>query len=83
MGTSLDRFETENYGLCHGVRDHVHIELGDNGFSVCRSDQARIGDCLIEGIPDLGVATELTELLIGELEQKALEAQEKPGLVFG
>ncbi|MBF0190776.1 MAG: hypothetical protein HQL99_06440 [Magnetococcales bacterium] len=83
MNTGFDSFEMESYGLCSGVRDHVHIAMGDNGFSVCRNDQARIGDCLIEGIPDLGVAHELTEMLIGEMEQKALEAQQRPGLVFG
>ncbi|MBF0626645.1 MAG: hypothetical protein HQL91_00340 [Magnetococcales bacterium] len=83
MNTALDSYEMESYGLCNGVRNHVHIELGDNGFSVCRSDHARIGDCLFEGITDLGVAQELTELLIGEMEHKALVAQQQRGLVFG
>lgn len=83
MNIAINTLGTEDYGLCFGVRNHVHIELGENGYSVCRSDHAQVGDCFFDGIPDLGVAQELTDLLIGELEHKALEAQQRPGLVFG
>ncbi|MBF0126557.1 MAG: hypothetical protein HQM02_05020 [Magnetococcales bacterium] len=73
----------EDYGLCVGVQSRVHIEIGDNGYSLCRSDHSVMGDCLIEGIQDIGIAHELTEMLIGELEEKALNAQQNPSLIFG
>ncbi|MBF0438564.1 MAG: hypothetical protein HQL93_05520 [Magnetococcales bacterium] len=69
--------------LCHAAMNRVYIGLGSNGFSVCRQDQSVEGDCLFEGIQDLGVAQELTEMLIGELEFKAMENQQQRALVFG
>ncbi|MEO5347403.1 MAG: hypothetical protein H7834_13660 [Magnetococcus sp. YQC-9] len=75
--------QDHHYGLYQGAHDHVHIELGDNGYSICRNDNPQIGDCIIEGIPELGIAHELSELLIGEFETRFLDAQQRPGLVFG
>ncbi|MBF0294694.1 MAG: hypothetical protein HQL96_05855 [Magnetococcales bacterium] len=75
--------DLEDHGLCHGAQNRVHIQLGDNGYSVCRSDHPFIGDCLFEGIQDLSIAQELTEMLLGELENKMLLAQRNPCLVFG
>lgn len=76
----LDRHEN---ALCYGAQNRVHIEIDANGFSLCRSDQFFTGDYLIGGIQKFDVANELTEMLIGELEDQALEAQQNSSLVFG
>ncbi|MBF0295104.1 MAG: hypothetical protein HQL96_07925 [Magnetococcales bacterium] len=69
--------------LCQGVQNSAHIAIGANGFSVCLPTDAGEGDCHFEGIQDLSVAHELSEMLIGELEHSSLETQRNPNIVFG
>ena len=47
--------------------DTICIEIGENGYSVCHSDHPVVGECIIEGVQELGVAQELSEMLTGEL----------------
>lgn len=82
MNRQCNTFNTEIAALYHGVQNLIHIEIGANGYSLCRYANDIEGNCLIEGIQDLGVAHELTEMLIGELENAALEAQRNPCIVY-
>ncbi|MEO5334136.1 MAG: hypothetical protein H7839_19155 [Magnetococcus sp. YQC-5] len=83
MNTKHDLLDLDHYGLCDGVQKRVHIEISTNGYSICRSDYLMVEEYLFEGIQDLDVAHELTEMLTGELEHQAIEAQQNPCLVFG
>lgn len=61
--------------------DTIHIEVGENGFSICHTDHAVVGECIIEVVQDLSVAQELSEMLAGELEERQLDelTSLKPG----
>ncbi|WP_130471794.1 hypothetical protein [Candidatus Magnetaquicoccus inordinatus] len=47
----------DHYPLCQ----EVHIEIGDNGYSLCHNHHAVIGECILDGIQDLGSAMQLME----------------------
>ena len=47
----------------------VNIEVGESGFSVCQVSHTVVGECVIEGVQELSVAQELSEMLEGELEE--------------
>lgn len=83
MNTTYQTFAHDLHKLYQGAREHVHIALGDNGYSICHNDHPQVGDCMIEGIPELGIAQELSEMLTGELENGFLDAHQRSGLVFG
>ncbi len=46
-----------------------HIEISANGYSVCRSDHVVVGDCIADGIHDLGEALKSVETLESEQEK--------------
>ncbi|WP_130471255.1 hypothetical protein [Candidatus Magnetaquicoccus inordinatus] len=50
---------TETTPLC----EVAQVEIGESGFSVCRVDHPVVGECLLEGIQDLGAAIEMVERL--------------------
>jgi hypothetical protein len=49
----------ETVTLCGATQ----VEIGESGFSVCRTDHSLVGECLLEGIQDLGAAIEAVEQL--------------------
>ncbi len=71
-----------DYKSCDEMQEALQIEVGSNGFSICHRDHAVVGECIIDGIQDLGVAQELSEMLIGEFECER-EAQREARIVFG
>ncbi|MBF0183893.1 MAG: hypothetical protein HQM06_05825 [Magnetococcales bacterium] len=59
--------ENSSVTLC----DAVQVEVGETGFSVCRTDHPVVGECLLEGIQDLGEAMRMVERLNQEGEEAA------------
>ncbi|MBF0447227.1 MAG: hypothetical protein HQL67_03400 [Magnetococcales bacterium] len=49
--------------------DKINIEVGESGFSLCHAGHLVVGECIIEGVQEIGVAQELSEMLSGELEE--------------
>lgn len=64
MNKENNTTRTDTCEYCH----QTHIEMGANGYSVCRSDHVVVGDCMIDGIHDLGEAMKSLEII--DLEQE-------------
>lgn len=47
--------------------ESVQIAIGDNGFSICHIGHPIVGEGIIEGVQEFGIARELAEMLDGEL----------------
>ncbi|MEO5341570.1 MAG: hypothetical protein H7837_13820 [Magnetococcus sp. MYC-9] len=62
---SSEKITTEKLELC----GEVHVEIGENGYSVCRSDHAMVGDCILDGVHDLRDAIALAASLSEEGQQ--------------
>ncbi|MBF0585101.1 MAG: hypothetical protein HQL80_12825 [Magnetococcales bacterium] len=82
MNSTYNIVDLFDHKLCDEVEEKLQIEVGSNGFSICHRDHAVVGECSIDGIQDLGVAQELSEMLIGEFECER-EAQREARIVFG
>ncbi|MBF0097770.1 MAG: hypothetical protein HQM04_12595 [Magnetococcales bacterium] len=57
--SNAENSSQENVTLCEAVQ----VEVGESGFSVCRTDHPVVGECLLEGLQDLGSAIEVVEQL--------------------